>query len=106
MDPAWQGRGMAAHLLAESMARWYRDLPWRPPIAFAALVTSEEGRGFAQEFGMREVRTPSDTADGYPLYARRFERVAELFAVTAAARAAADRKGPLVADQVTELDGA
>lgn len=98
MDPAWQGRGMAAHLLAESMARWSRDLPWRAPVAFAALVTSEAGRAFARDFGMIRVRPASETVDGYPLYARRFNDEAGLVTVTAAARAAADRKGRLVVD--------
>jgi hypothetical protein len=98
MEPAWQGRGMAAHLLAESMARWSRDLPWRAPVAFAALVTSDAGRAFARDFGMTRVRPASETADGFPLFARRFDDEAGLFTVTAAARAAADRKGRLVVD--------
>lgn len=110
MDPKWQGRGMAAHLLAEAMTRWYRDLPWRTPIAFAALATSEQGRTFALDFGMTQVRPADETADGFPLFARRFNREATLFTVTGAARAAADRKGRLMkprvpADALSDVDG-
>jgi GNAT superfamily N-acetyltransferase len=95
----WQGRGMAVHLLAESMSRWYRDLPWRAPIAFAALGTSPEGLAFIEDFGMREVRPASETADGHPLFARRFEDESELFLITATAQAAADRKGRLMVEE-------
>src|SRR5690606_5954961 len=46
MDPAWRGRGLAAHLFAESMVRWYRDLPWRMPVHFVALAESAAAMGF------------------------------------------------------------
>lgn len=97
--PAWRGQGMAAHLLAEAMVRWHRDLPWRPPIRFAALVASEEGARFVEHFGMTRVRPAEETADGHPLYSRSFESEADLVAVVESARAAAARKGRLVAER-------
>jgi GNAT superfamily N-acetyltransferase len=96
LDPAWRGRGLGAHLLAEAMVRWERDMTWRAPIRFAALVTTPEGEGFVRGFGMDLVRPASETADAFPMYARTFQTEAELAAVVRAARAAADRKGRLV----------
>jgi GNAT superfamily N-acetyltransferase len=96
VDPVWRGRGMAAHLFAEAMVRWHRDLPWRTPVRFSALAASAEGLGFIREFGMTLVRPASETADGFPLYAGTFETEAALFEVVRSARAAADRKGRLV----------
>lgn len=96
MDPEWQGRGLAAHLFAESMVRWYRDLPWRMPTHFAALGVSAEGIGFIHGFGMELVRPGDEAADGHPIYARTMRTDAELRAVVRSARAAADRKGRLV----------
>jgi GNAT superfamily N-acetyltransferase len=66
--PEWRGRGLAAHLLAEALVRWHRDLPWRPPIRFAALGASREGLRFIDRFGMTLVRPAEETADGLPLY--------------------------------------
>jgi GNAT superfamily N-acetyltransferase len=96
VEPSWRGRGMAAHVFAEAMARWYRDLPWRAPIRFAALGASPEGRGFIEGFGMEEVRPGRETADGLPLYARTFDTESAMLEVVRSARAAADRKGRLV----------
>ena len=97
VDPAWQGRGLGAHLFAEAMVRWYRDLPWRMPTHFTALGTSAEGLRFIDGFGMERVRPASETADGYPLFARVMQTDAELLDVVRSARSAADRKGRLVA---------
>lgn len=97
LDPDWQGRGLGAHLLAESMVRWHRDLPWRAPVRFAALATSEPGLAFIHAFGMERVRPASETADGHPLFARTFDSEAAMLEVVRAAREAADRKGRLVA---------
>lgn len=96
VDPEWRGRGMAAHLFAEAMVRWHRDLPWRAPIHFAALAASPEGLQFIEGFGMEQVRPGSETADGMPLFIRKFDSEAEMFEVVQSARAAADRKGRLV----------
>lgn len=96
MDPEWQGRGMAAHLFAESMARWERDIPWRVPTRFAALATSDAGLRFIREFGMRLVRPGDETADGFPLYARSVSSQDELHEIVRAAQGAADRKGRLL----------
>jgi GNAT superfamily N-acetyltransferase len=96
LDPVWRGRGMAAHLFAEAMVRWHRDLPWRTPIHFVALATGDDVRGFIRGFGMHVVRPGDETVDGHPLFARTFETEAELFAVVRSAREAADRKGRLV----------
>lgn len=95
---SWRGRGMAAHLLAEAMVRWHRDLPFRTPTRFAALAASEEGLPFIHAFGMEEVRPAGDTADGLPLFARTFASEAAMFEVVRAAREAADRKGRLQVD--------
>lgn len=95
VDPAWRGRGMAAHLFAEAMVRWHRDLPWRTPVRFAALAASPEGLAFIREFGMELVRPGDETADGYPLYARTFDRDGDMLDVVESARDAADRKGRL-----------
>jgi GNAT superfamily N-acetyltransferase len=94
--PEWRGRGMAAHLFAEAMVRWHRDLPWRPPIHFTALATSPDVRGFIRGFGMHAVRPGDETADGHPMFARTFHSEDELFDVVRTAREAADRKGRLV----------
>jgi GNAT superfamily N-acetyltransferase len=96
IDPGRRGRGMGAHLLAEAMVRWHRDLPFRIPVRFAALATSAEGLGFIHGFGMELVRPDSEMADGSHLYARTFRTEAEMLAVVRAAREAADRKGRLV----------
>ncbi|MEJ2503444.1 MAG: GNAT family N-acetyltransferase [Gemmatimonadota bacterium] len=96
IEPAWRNRGMGAHLLAEAMVRWHRDLPFRLPTRFLALATSPEALGFIRGFGMERVRPDSEMADGDPLYGRTFRTEAELFEVVRAARAAADRKGRLV----------
>ena len=96
VDPEWRGRGMAAHLFAEAMVRWLRDLPWRAPVHFAALGASPEGLRFIEGFGMREVRPASETADGMPLFIRKFDSEAEMRQIVRSARAAADRKGRLV----------
>lgn len=93
---AWRGRGLGAHLFAEAMVRWQRDLPWRAPIRFAALGASREGMAFIRGLGMRQVRPSSETVDGCALYARTFESEEELVEVVKAAAAAADRKGRLV----------
>ncbi len=94
--PEWRGRGMAAHLFAEAMIRWYRDLPWRMPVHFAALATGPDVRGFVHGFGMRPVRPADETVDGHAMFARTFDTDAELFEVVRTAREAADRKGRLV----------
>lgn len=96
VEPAWRGRGMAAHVFAEAMVRWHRDLPWRAPIRFAALGASSEGRGFIEGFGMEEVRPGGETVDGLPLYARTFDTEAAMLEVVGSAREAADRKGRLM----------
>jgi GNAT superfamily N-acetyltransferase len=96
LDPEWRGRGMAAHLFAEAMVRWHRDLPWRTPIHFVALATSDDVRGFIRGFGMQVVRPGDEAADGYPLFSRVFTSETELFAVVRSAREAADRKGRIV----------
>ncbi len=96
LEPEWRGRGVGAHLLAESMVRWQRDLPWRMPVRFAAPAASEEGRPFIDAFGMTLVRPADETADGRDLYGLAFDTEAEMRAVVTAARAAADRKGRLV----------
>lgn len=96
MDPEWQGRGLAAHLFAEAMVRWYRDLPWRMPTHFTALGASAEGMRFIEAFGMELVRPGNETADGHPLYARTLKASSDLQALVESARAAADRKGRLV----------
>lgn len=95
--PEWQGRGVGAHLFAEAMVRWYRDLPWRMPTHFTALGTSPEGIGFVDGFGMDLVRPGEETADGHPLFARILHTDEELRDVVRSARGAADRKGRLVA---------
>lgn len=94
--PEWRGRGIAAHLLAEAMVRWHRDLPWRPPIRFVAMGASGEGLRFIESFGMTLIRPGEETADGLPLYGRTFETLSDVHAVVASARDAADRKGRLV----------
>ncbi len=96
VDPAWRGRGLAAHLFAEAMVRWHRDLPWRMPVHFAALGASPEGLSFIEAFGMQEVRPAGETADGFPLFVRTFDGKAVMQDVVESARAAADRKGRLV----------
>jgi GNAT superfamily N-acetyltransferase len=96
VDPEWQGRGMAAHLFAEAMVRWHRDLPWRPPVRFVAFATSDDVRGFIHGFGMDVVRPADETTDGHPLFGRTFESDEELVQVVRSARAAADRKGRLI----------
>lgn len=101
VDPDWRDVGLGAHLLAESMVRWQRELPWRMPVRFAALAASEEGRPFINAFGMTRVRPADETADRQDLYALTFATDAEMAAVVGAARAVADRKGRLV----NELDG-
>ena len=98
VDPEWRGRGMAAHLFAEAMVRWHRDLPWRAPVHFAALAASPEGLQFIEGFGMEKVRSADETADGMPLFIRKFASESDLFEVVKSARAAADRKGRLVAE--------
>lgn len=94
--PPWRGRGLGAHLFAEAMTRWQRDLPWRPPIHFSALASSEQGMGFIVGFGMELVRPGDETADGYPLYSRVVRTEEDLAAIVQSARAAADRKGRLL----------
>ncbi|NIP81801.1 MAG: GNAT family N-acetyltransferase [Gemmatimonadetes bacterium] len=94
--PSWRGRGMAAHLLAEAMVRWHRDLPWRPPIRFAAMGVSVEALRFIDRFGMERLRSAEETADGHPRYGRTFGTEAALRSVVRSARDAADRKGRLV----------
>lgn len=96
--PEWRGQGMGAHLFAEAMVRWHRDLPWRTPVRFAAMAPSEQGLRFVREFGMETVRPGGETADGHALYARTFRSESAMFEVVAAARAAADRKGRLIAE--------
>jgi GNAT superfamily N-acetyltransferase len=96
VEPEWRGRGMAAHLFAEAMVRWHRDLPWRTPIQFVALATGDDVRGFIKGFGMHAVRPGNETADGHPIFARTLATEAELFDVVRSAREAADRKGRLV----------
>ena len=95
VDPGWRGRGLAAHLFAEAMVRWHRDLPWRMPVQFAALGASPEGLRFIEGFGMEQVRPATETADGLPLYTRTFEAEEALREVVRSAREAADRKGRL-----------
>jgi len=95
VHPRWRGRGMAAHLFAEAMVRWLRDLPWWAPVHFAALAASPEGLRFIDGFGMQEVRPGDEMADGKPLFIRKFESESALREVAASARAAADRKGRL-----------
>ncbi len=94
--PKWRGRGLGAHLFAEAMVRWHRDLPWRAPIRFAALGASREGMAFIGGFGMSLLRPASETVDGHPLFTRTFASEEDLFEVVRAARDAADRKGRLV----------
>lgn len=96
VEPAWRGRGLAAHLFAEAMVRWHRDLPWRPPIHFTAFATTPDVRGFIHGFGMEVIRPADETADGHPLFGRTFATEAELLEVVRSARAAADRKGRLM----------
>jgi GNAT superfamily N-acetyltransferase len=96
MDPEWRGRGMAAHLFAEAMVRWQRDLPWRVPIHFVALATGDEVRGFIKGFGMQVLRPGDETADGHPLFSRTFASEADLLAVVRSAQVAAERKGRLI----------
>jgi GNAT superfamily N-acetyltransferase len=93
LEPEWRGQGLAAHLFAEAMVRWHRDLPWRTPIRFVALATGDDVRGFIRGFGMHVVRPGDETADGHPLFARTVATEGELFAVVRSAREAADRKG-------------
>ena len=95
VDPGWRGQGLAAHLFAEAMVRWQRDLPWRTPVQFAALGASEPGLRFIEGFGMERVRPGDETADGFPLFARTFASESAMREVVASARAAADRKGRL-----------
>lgn len=95
VDPSWRGRGLAAHLFAEAMVRWQRDLPWRTPVQFAALGASAEGLDFIRGFGMEQVRPGTETADGFPLFARTFQTEEEMLEVVRSARDAADRKGRL-----------
>lgn len=95
VHPEWRGRGMAAHLFAEAMGRWARDLPWWAPVHFAALGASPAGLRFIEAFGMREVRPASETVDGMPLFIRKFESESAMREVVKSARAAADRKGRL-----------
>ncbi len=97
LDPEWRGRGLGAHLLAEAMVRWERDMTWRAPVRFAALATTPEGARFARGFGMELVRPGTETADGFPMLGRTFGTEAELALVVRSAREAADRKGRLVA---------
>ncbi len=99
LAPQWRGRGMAAHLFAEAMVRWHRDLPWQPPMRFFALATGPDVRGFIKGFGMHAVRPGDETADGYPLFARTFYDEEDLFEVVRSAREAADRKGRLIQAQ-------
>lgn len=96
VHPDWRGQGMAAHLFAEAMVRWHRDLPWRTPIRFVALATSPDVRGFIRGFGMTPVRPGDETADGHPLFARTFHSEDEFFDVVRSAREAADRKGRII----------
>ncbi|HUG39964.1 MAG TPA: GNAT family N-acetyltransferase [Longimicrobiales bacterium] len=96
VEPEWQGRGLGAHLFAEAMVRWHRDLPWSPPIRFATLGYSDEARGFIAGFGMEEVRPGDEAVDGFARYARVVDSEEELFGIVGSARAAADRKGRLV----------
>jgi GNAT superfamily N-acetyltransferase len=96
VGPEWRGRGVAAHLFAEAMVRWHRDLPWRPPIHFTALATTPDVRGFIKGFGMHPVRPGDETADGHPIFARTFDSEADLFEVVKSARDAADRKGRIL----------
>jgi GNAT superfamily N-acetyltransferase len=98
VDPAWRGRGLGAHLMAEAMGRWQRDLPWQPPVQFAALATNPDARGFIRGFGMMPARPGDESADGFTMFTRTFERESELLEVVRTARQAADRKGPLVLD--------
>lgn len=101
VDPEWRDVGLGAHLLAESMVRWQRDLPWRMPVRFAALAASAEGRPFIHAFGMTLIRPADETADGQDLFGLTFATDEEMAAVVGAARRVADRKGRLV----NELDG-
>jgi GNAT superfamily N-acetyltransferase len=96
LSPEWRGRGLAAHLLAEAMVRWHRDLPWRAPTRFAATAVSHVGLRFIEEFGMQRVRPAAETVDGHDLYARTFDTEEAMFEVVAAARMVADRKGRLI----------
>ena len=96
VEPEWQGRGLAAHLFAEAMVRWHRDLPWAPPIRFATVAYSGEAQGFIEGFGMAEIRPGDEAVDGLPRYARTVDSVEDLLAIVRSARAAADRKGRLV----------
>jgi GNAT superfamily N-acetyltransferase len=96
VEPEWRGRGLAAHLFAEAMVRWFRDLPWRTPITFVALATGPDVRGFTKGFGMHVIRPGDETADGHPLCGRTVATEDELFAIVRSARVAADRKGRLV----------
>jgi GNAT superfamily N-acetyltransferase len=95
VHPEWRGRGMAAHLFAEAMVRWTRDLPWWAPVHFAALGASDAGLQFIDAFGMEEVRPAEETADGMPLFIRKFQSEQEMREVVKSARVAADRKGRL-----------
>lgn len=96
VDPAMRGQGLAAHLFAEAMVRWHRDLPWRPPVPFVAFATGPDVRGFIKGFGMHPIRPGDETADGHPLFGRTLASDDELLAVVRSARAAADRKGRMV----------
>ena len=96
LAPEWRGRGLGAHLFAEAMTRWHRDLPWRPPLRFAALGSSEEGLGFVVGFGMELVRPGDETVDGHPLFTRTVGTEEELLEIVRGARAAADRKGRIM----------
>jgi GNAT superfamily N-acetyltransferase len=97
VEPSMRGQGLAVHLFAEAMVRWHRDLPWRPPVRFVALATSDDVRGFIRGFGMSAIRPGDETADGHPLFGRTCATEDEIFAIVKSARAAADRKGRLVA---------
>jgi GNAT superfamily N-acetyltransferase len=96
VDPAWRGQGMAAHLFAEAMVRWQRDLPWSLPVQFVAFATSPEVRGFIKGFGMHPIRPADETVDGYPLFGRTVATDGELKEIVRSARGAADRKGRII----------
>ena len=97
IEPEWQGRGLGAHLLAEALVRWHRDLPWSPPIRFAASAYHGEATGFIEGFGMEEARPGDEAVDGHARFTRVVDSVEELYAIVRSARAAADRKGRVVA---------
>ena len=96
IHPDWRDRGLGAHLLAEAMARWHRDLPFRTPVRFAALAASDAGLGFIHGFGMELIRPDTETVDRMHLYGRTFQTETAMFDVVRAAREAADRKGRLL----------